>query len=557
MGIFSKYRTLFACVFFLTVFAAEASYIASRKSNTWDESAHILAGYAYLKEGMDYLSPLNHPALGRAIQGVFPAALLDLDFNPKVMPEEAKGSDFFPYSIKFLYANKTDGDKVLFLSRLGNIMLGVLLGAFVFKWSRELWGGKGGVFSLFLYALCPNVLAHSSLATTDLPITAFFFISAYYLYRAVKFGPGIKDIAFFSVFFALALTSKHTAFLLLPVILLALIFNLREGRPVQTISRYVLAAFAVYFMIWAVYGFRYHSPSPDYAPLYWDKFSGARFEGVFDILRQWKALPEAYLYGISGVASGISSGKSAFLMGEYSNQGWWYYFLIAFLLKTPVAALFFIAAAVVYMTPDRENRKKALFLILPAAVVFIVMSTQKVNIGLRHILPVYPFLLALAGFAPNIRTESRKAAKALFIMGSAWYIYSNVMIFPHQLAYFNEFAGGPKNGYRYLVDSNLDWGQDLKGLKEHMDRKGIKKIKLAYFGLSDPGLFDIDYDYLPSYVVINPENVQEAVPLKGWFAISATMLQGVYLPNHDFYKAFKDLTPVDTVGYSIFIYHFD
>lgn len=167
----------------LLVFFATASSVALKKNNTWDESAHILSGYAYVKKGMDWISPLNHPVLGRAVTGALPAAFLDLDFDEKVRPEGASNSNFFPYSLKFLYENRVLGDTILFWSRLGNIILATLLGIFVFIWSRDLWGIKGALLSLFLYALCPNIIANAAIATTDLPITAFFFISLYSLYR--------------------------------------------------------------------------------------------------------------------------------------------------------------------------------------------------------------------------------------------------------------------------------------------------------------------------------------------------------------------------------------
>ena len=125
----------------LLIFFVQASFISYKKNSTWDESAHILSGYAYLTEGMDFLSPLHHPVLGRSLTAVFPAIFLDIDFNKGVRPEEAPGSDFFPYSVKFLYKNKAPGKTILFLSRLSNILLGVLLGIYVFKWARELWGG--------------------------------------------------------------------------------------------------------------------------------------------------------------------------------------------------------------------------------------------------------------------------------------------------------------------------------------------------------------------------------------------------------------------------------
>ncbi|MBI2413985.1 MAG: glycosyltransferase family 39 protein [Deltaproteobacteria bacterium] len=538
----------------LVIFFGAASSVALKKNNTWDESAHILSGYAYIKKGMDWLSPLNHPVLGRAISGALPAALLDLDFDESVIPEGAPNSNFFPYSLKFLYENTVDGGKILFLSRLGNIVLASLLGIFVFVWSRELWGNKGAALSVFLYALCPNIIANASIATTDLPITAFFFISLYFIYSLDAKGLKLWRIVATGVAMALALASKHTALLLAPVTFVSFSIALRrEGK--KALPYYAILVFTVYLSLWAVYGFRFHSGSPNYEPLNWGVFSSSSLMPVFDLLRAWRLLPEAYLYSVAGVVMGASTGRAAFLMGEYSNTGWWYYFIVAFLIKTPIPVLILLVASALYLFAGRERLKYGLWLLLPALFVFTAMSLQKVNIGIRHILPVYPFIFTLIGFVPLIRTRSARVAKTVFAFLIAWYAYSAASIYPHQLAYFNEFIGGPKNGYKYLVDSNLDWGQDLKGLKKYMDENHIDKIKLAYFGLSDPKYFGIDYEYLPSYAILEPVNVKDRVEPKGFFAVSATMLQGVYLADRDYYKVFKSLEPVGNVGYSIFIYN--
>lgn len=540
----------------LCVYFTQAASIALKKTNTWDEPAHILSGYAYVTGGMDYLSPLNHPVFGRMLTGILPALFLDLEFDKNVKPEEAEGSDFFPYSVKFLYGNNASAEDILFLSRLPNILLGVLLGAYIFIWSKELWGINGALLSLFFYSLSPNILAHSSLATTDMPITVFFFISVYYLYKLSRDGFTSGRIVLAAFFIALAVTSKHTALLLMPLILAALVMSLRKEPGLKTVSKYLLLSCAIFFFIWLTYGFRYHSGDPLYSPLHWEKFSASALMPLFDFYRAVKILPESYLYGVLGSLAGAGAGKPAFLMGEYSVTGWWYYFIVAFLIKTPLPAIILLSASLLYVSREREGLKKALYLTVPAAVIFIVFSVQKVNIGLRHVLPAYPFLFALLGFVPNIKTPSMKAAKAVFYACLVWYAYSAASIFPHNLAYFNELAGGPGNGYKYLVDSNLDWGQDLKGLKEYMDKNKIEKIKLSYFGLSDPSYFGIDYEYLPSFVIVNPKELKADVPIEGWFAVSATMLQGVYMEDRDYFAYFRDKEPAAKIGYSIFVYRF-
>ncbi len=540
----------------LLVFLAVSASIAAKKNNTWDEPAHVLAGYAYLRHGSDYLAPRNHPVAGRGILSL-PLLLLDLDLDRAVSPEDAPGSDFHPYAVRFLYENRSSADTILFLARLMNILVAMLLGAYVFVWARELWGDWGAYLSLFLFVLSPDVLAHSSLATTDMPVTAFFFIACYYLYRMAATGPDWKRSVAAAFFSALALSSKYTAVLLLPIMAASLAVGLWKAPRKRTVFYFLLFAALAYSLIWALYGFRYRAPDPSYVALPWERFSGSALWPYIRVLRKIRFLPESYLYGLLGTISGASGARTAFLMGNYSNTGWRHYFITAYLVKTPVPAILLFIAATLYSLRDAAWRGKALVVLAPVVLIFGVASFQNVNIGVRHVLPAYPFMFALIGFVPGIRTPSMKAAKAVFYGSIVWYAYSAAMIFPHQLAYFNEFAGGPRKGYEWLVDSNLDWGQDLKGLKDYMDRKGIKTIKLAYFGLSDPAYFGIDYEYMPSYAILNPRNIKDDIQLKGWFAVSATMLQGVYLPDRDLYRVFREARPVDNIGYSIYIYRFD
>jgi hypothetical protein len=136
-----------------------------------------------------------------------------------------------------------------------------------------------------------------------------------------------------------------------------------------------------------------------------------------------------------------------------------------------------------------------------------------------------------------------------------WYVVASLFIAPHYLSYFNEIIGGPDKGYKYLVDSNLDWGQDLKGLKKYMDDHAIKRISLSYFGIDSPKRYGIEYDWLPSHHLYNPRPENEKkFPVNRFLAISATNLQGVYLEPKDMYKWLREYEPVAKIGYSIFIY---
>lgn len=573
------FRQAVVVAVFIAVFFIQALSTSRDKSNVFDEPAHILAGFAYVTEGMDYLAPLHHPVLARSISAILPAAFLNIKLDTTVIPEEDASSNFDRYSLKFLYENETEGLTILRIARIGNIILASILGVFVFLWARRLWGEAGAYTSLFFYALSPNIIANASLVTSDLTITAFFFIAAFFLYRIYSDGPGRRQAVLSGIAIGLALTTKHTALLLAPTVILCFLLSIKKESPGRTLWAFAVMAVAAYLTIWAVYGFNFHSTHASYHGLHWEKFAGTTLEPFFDFLKGIGFLPESYLYGIAGVISSGGGGKVAFLMGEYSLTGWWYYYIAAFLIKTPVPtlALFVLSIIILIASKKRAEVKKLVYLLTPVCVIFIVVSAQNVNIGIRHILPVFPFVFLIVGVfgqsawgvlggdqaqgdisgerEGNFNSRANKIKAGLLAVAVIWYAFGAGRIHPHQLAYFNEFVGGPKNGYKYLVESNLDWGQDLLGLKKYMDANNIDQIKLSYFGLSHPSYYGIDYIYMPSFMVLGPKN-KGPIRAEGYFAISATMLQGVYMPNRRYFGKFRDMEPVATIGHSIFIYKF-
>ena len=569
-----KSYTLLIVFVLLLIFFIQAATSVLKRSNTWDESGHLLSGYAYLKNGIDYLEP-SHPVLGRLIPAL-PLIFFDLRFEPdKVSAQNAPGSNFYPYSLKFLFENNADGKKLLFYSRLSMIALGILLGVYIFTWARMLYGNKGGFLALFFYVLCPNMLAHSGLVTTDFPLTAFFIISLFCLYLLTD------KITILRVFLAgislgLALTTKYSALLLsLPYTAAFLYLFLKRDIDISKgLSAYkknilislifVFILLSAYLTIWSVYGFDYRADILDAKSeqeiektvFKWEenKTKSAVLNKALDSIRYFHILPESYIYGLYRFLSRADEGHAAFLMGEYSGHGWWYYFLMAFLIKTPIPVLYLFLGSILFLSRYQNRAKTFIFIALPVMLMFFVSTRQHINIGLRHILPVYPLIFVLIGGLININISRKRLAGIILTLAMTWSVWTSINIYPYYLAYFNEFIGGPQNGYKYLVDSNLDWGQDLPGLKEYMDRNSIKKIKLSYFGFSDPAYYGINYKYLPSYSIPEPHIERYYIPAEGYFAISATMLQGVYMQNRDLYKVFRETKPIDTIGYSIFIY---
>jgi hypothetical protein len=286
-----------------------------------------------------------------------------------------------------------------------------------------------------------------------------------------------------------------------------------------------------------------------------------------------RLLPEAYIYGFAH-AEMKSYVRGTFLLGNYSNTGFHSYFFNAFLLKTPLPALLLIITALVLsLLRCAQRRLVPIFLLVPAGLYFLVAVTSHLNLGVRHLLPIYPFLYVLAGGLVLELDRWRRSARivALLVMVGVIAVSSRIVFFPahglkwqtvapHYLAYFNELAGGPANGFKELADSNLDWGQDLKNLKLWLVAHDIKEpIYLCYFGMADPRFYQIAHYNMPGGCLFEPQMGFDVLKPGGLIAISATNLQGVYLSPAEqdaWRRILKHSVLVDTVGYSIFIYRF-
>ena len=556
---------------------------ARLKSATYDEQGYIARGYAYVKLG-DLHIRIGTPILLNALNALpllsLPSVRLPVD-HPSW-----PGTDFHPIGSQFMWRVNDNADQILFLARVPTMMLTLLLVVFCYRWARELFGPWGGLLTLVLCACDPNLIAHGRLATTDLGSTALLFIATYWLWRLLR-RPTWTHVVATGVFFGLAQASKFSALVFGPIF--ALLFLWRAFVPRSYVFPTFLHRFLIgnrvtqgwwgrvggllvtgklvlvfaFIALWAVYGFEVR-PIPGATS--WPVPAASHLEQFLDI---------------SGRLTG-EEGRQAqgFLMGDLYVGGRWQYFIVAFLLKTPIPTLTLLAGAVVLSLRKRIG-SDAWVLWLPPLIFFSFSLTSELNLGYRYILPVLPFALVLAGrmgqwlaqglaqacpvpercFAkPGRRAEGQR--RALLLAASSalvgWSLWSVVAIYPDYLAFFNELAGGPDNGWRFLVDSNIDWGPDLQGLKRWMDDRGVERVKLGYVGEALPPYYGIEFDPLPSF----PDrwehplhhDLYAADPAPGLYAISVNLIQGRNLADADTYAWFREREPRDKVGYSIFIY---
>jgi hypothetical protein len=556
----------------LAVYALLAFQTLRGNSATFDEGAHLPAGYTYLVLGDHRLNP-EQPPLVKLL-----AAAPLLLVHPEVRTDDvawAKARQW-EFGRRFLYA-WNDGDRLLLLGRLPMMALGMGLVAAVFFRASRLAGPEAAVLALVLAAFSPDVLAHGTLVTTDLALALFVFLAVGAFDRACERPTAVRMLAT-GLAAGAAFASKFSAVVLGPtLIVLGAVAIAAEraregavgGPAASGVGRgagRVAAAFGVtaalvLACVWASYGFRGPiSPDPAVratlrAPL--EQPQEHAWQRAIVASADSGVLPEDYVRGLLFVMK-HSEHRPTFLLGHLSDEGFPEYFLVTFLLKTPVPLLLLTALALSRV--PRLPPRAAAFLWVPVVVYLGLTVSRGLQIGHRHLLPILPFLLVAAAEAGAALLRWRRPA-GLLIVGvlGAWYVGGTLRNHPHHLAYFNELAGGPANGWRLLVDSNLDWGQDLKRLKAWMDAHAVPRIKLSYFGSADPAYYGIDAERLPGYSAPHPTHVTREVHPGDVVAVSATNLQGVYLDAEDraLMERFRRETPIGRAGYSILIFRAD
>jgi len=561
-------KPVFVVSLLLGVMGLNCLLSMSVKSPTVDEFAHLPAGYYYWKTG-DFSLYAKNPPLIRLLCAL-PLLAMDVSMDPaRSYPESGDWRPWI-FGTRFMRDNAETYDRIFFVGRLPVILLALLLGWYVFRWANECYGAGGGLLSLLLYCFSPNMLAHARLVTTDVGCACFMFMAVYYYWKSFE-DPGRGPMLGAGVCVGLAWLTKFTSLLLLPMFGLLLVLEAWTGKEAQrpvTFSflkrvnpvfvRHLCDGGARLFLIVMVgllitnlgYGFQGSFKSLRATPKESRLFSKI---GQTPLGRAPVPLPAAYVQGLDQQQLDAERGEFlSYLRGRLSSKGWWYYFLYAFMVKTPIALHLLILISIWFTVRHRRMTAADAFLILPMLGVFIVFSFfNRLDVGLRYVLPVFPFLFVWLGRLGRIdvRKPLLRWGAAVIVLGFA---VSSLSIFPDYLAYFNAWAGGPSNGHRHLLDSNLDWGQDLKRLKTYMDREGIEEVGLAYFGHVDPEIYGIQYHLIGE----RPES--------GDIAVSANYLYGLpYVITYgdrpvpvrpDAFRWLRAYNPRADIGHSILVY---
>jgi hypothetical protein len=469
------------------------------KSATFDEVAHLPAGYTYLTTGLFKINP-QHPPL---IKELCALPLLFLDLKSPVDRERLERERTpltyqWGFGKAFLFSQ--DADRILFWGRIPAVILSALLAAVVMVWAGRLWGKWGALLAGFLYVTDPTITAHAQLVTTDVGLAFFSTLFLFLLRRFVERRTGNRLLLAGGAL-GLALGSKFSGLLLVPAgALLLLAAAWRGGPEAEPAARETIR--------------RPGRPGRGGPP--------APRPGIVDPLRGGvRSARLLYAAGAAGVLVGVAAvvvwalyffpadllvyfrGLAAvnrdhdpnylpYLLGEMRPGGWRTYLLVAWLVKTPLPSLLILAAGIVLFARGRRaGWLDEAFLAIPALGYFVGYSLTADNLGVRYLIPCFPLFFVFAGRVGAAAARAGPTARAALAGLLVWQAVAFAGIWPDHLAYFNEIAGGPSDGYRWLDDSNLDWGQGLIQLRDHLRRNPEGEFRFCYFGSGEPAHYGI------------------------------------------------------------------
>ncbi len=523
----------------LFVFAVLAVSSLARKSATYDEPVLLVSGAWYLHH-FDPRVNLENPPLLKAFYAL---PSLFFSFDPAPPPARVFGSydmhDGIEYGVGGVFAQPR-ALAILFACRIMAVLLALGLGGLLYRTARGHWGRNTALVLLWIYALSPNLIAHARWVTPDMGITLFFFATILFWIRFLDRGDWGNALLAGGCL-AAALSSKYTGLLLLGILpLQALAAWVRQrGRSAgpwlrRRLGPAAAAAGLALVCLAAAYGFHGMFPTlaafPARSPLL----------GALRRIPLLRSLPlpisELYLRGFDIVAWNNRPGFPAIFLGRvYPHGGSWpYYYLVVLALKSPLPLLIAWGAALLAWRrrPRSERGRSLLLWALPPFVVFLNFSLLAYRqLGLRYILPIWPFAILFLGyFVSEILRESRSAPTPAARIAAAalllWYAGESLAIYPDYLSYFNELAGGCAGGWRYLAASNTDWGQDLPALARWQRRHGYPKTTVLYYGTAPPaayGVRSVPWGRLPlpDYLAISVTNyyLYYATPLVAYLRI--------------------------------------
>lgn len=551
----------------LVVMGANLLSVAARKSITIDEASAIPAGYYHLTAAAFQINS-EHPPLPKMLAAL-PLLFMDTQAPPIPTGEDEyfarRTVDTAPL---FWQANRDRFLSIFFWARVPIIALTLGLGWIIFAFTRKLFNASAAVLAVALFSLEPTMLAHGRIIK-DVHVAFAYALFAFALYSYVM-APTVGRALLLGLASGIAPAMKFSMVVVAPTlaivaVVLALTAAQRKQRRIDILRQLALVAVTAIVIINASYLFRHQALTA--ADVRWLHESSPAHAGsilsVIGVLG--KLFPPYFLFGICAVLVRGTSLQPVFLLGRYSTVGWWYYFPAAFALKTTLPFLVVTIASLAWAGWElfRKHETKFVAILAPVALFMAMAVWTSIQVGIRHLVPIFPFLF-IAGGALLDRLwrvrEMRTAARSVVVVALAWMFVVSVRAYPNYIPYMNQLASaGPH--WQYLSDSNVEWGDDIGGLAEYLKARGETRVRAAILGgrVILP-LYGVEFDDL----LAPPGTV---LPETKYVALGASYLNGSTVPGwsegsgretieqqHQFFAAYRTRRPEAVIGNSIYLY---
>lgn len=557
-----------------------------------DEIPHIGAGYSYVVQHSYQFNP-EHPPLAKDLAGL---ALLTLNLNQTAFsknyianwPTDVNGEWNFGRALIFQTGN--DAITLVRVAKLPMLLFFIISAWIIFIWAKKLFGDKAALLAIFLFSFTPTIIAHSRLVTTDIALLAGIMASLYFFERYLE-NQTPKNFWIAAIMFGFGLLTKFSAFLLIPlIVLLAMVWAYANHQKLSGIIRMawkavLIIVFGFAFVVGPIYqlhllGYSKEKQKADATVVLSTYGNRAFADPVIWISDKPFLRPFAqYGLGVLMIFQRNVGGNQTYFLGNLYQKAVKSYFPVVYALKEPIPFLILFVMSVIgffiYVRSKEKHLKDWLRIHFAETAIFMwallywaTSINANLNIGIRHLIPVYGGTAILVAGQLSVLYEHVKLKKAFlaFIVAlCAWLLAETLMVFPYYLTYFNEFAllrpkategqaGYISGGHNYVVDSNLDWGQDLKRLADWVDKNNIKKISLDYFGWADQSYYlGKKFNWIRSSQYTNAKDFLRDNPNGGYIAVSATFYQQSISSDKN-YGWLEDYKPIIVIGNSIFVW---
>ena len=558
-----------------------------------DEIPHIGAGYSYIQKGDFRLNP-EHPPLAKDLAGF---ALSFLSLNQSAFKTQFWTSDIngqWNFGRNLIFNSGNDAILATRVAKIPLLLFFILSAIIIFCWTRKLYGDKAALIATFLFSFSPTVIAHSRFVTTDIPALFGVLLGTYFFIRFLQNQTKINFVLAI-IAFGVAQLTKFSLFLLNPLFLvIAITWGLTHStgswqamhNKIYSIAKTlflsgIIIVLGYLAIVWPIYGLHTvnYPPERQKADTTYQLGSYGNRSIADKVI--W-ASDKPYIRSLTHYGLGVLmvtqrsiGGNTTYFLGEVNKNAWKKYFPIVYFIKEPLAfwglvVIVLLNLAVIFK-PNKyklghwmKNYFTEFAMLTWLAIYWYASITANLNIGVRHLLPTYGFVfMLLAGQLANIENRLKIINRKKYIAAGSvvgillgWYLFENLKTFPSYLTYFNQTVGGPKGGYLYVVDSNVDWGQDAKRLADWVNKNGVTKISLDYFGWADAG-----YYLGNKYVWLNAgryKNAREFLadnPGGGYIAVSKSFFMGSREKIETSYAWLDSYQPVADIGNSIFVWY--